>query len=528
MAPKTSPSRPVKRGKRQLAARRKWRRAGRSLAAAVSRAAGGVLAAGTGAARLSARFSRTCSRVWQDNPFLRRWARKVGVGAAIESLVVVAAGTAILVSAQNLALDWVMRIAAAPTQMRAPPEAPLGYLDVDEETWRSERWGGGEPTTAPRDQLYALIEAAVDRGARYVVVDIIIDGRPTLEDELFAAKVDELAARIKGRRQARQHLLFVRTLRRPFPDDGGLAPILRPSVLDTVIARHPETLHSVAPYFEISRDGIIRDWRLWRPVCTPLGQPGKGQWAATPSVQLLISTLEASRRDGATISFPHRFAERCEHSFEPALVNSSVARDRVIDKAAWSWLQQHPSVTADREVGELHVGAFTLSSKIFYRFAEGDQAVKRLSAGYVLGHPERIAKDAFQGGVVVIGQSFEAARDVHATPLGAMSGPLVILNSIDSLARTGVLRPPPEWFENLFRLVSIVGFGAICAWAVTARQALIVNLGFVVALFALNAFFLRVGYWLDFSLPLVGMLLDYWSEQIGHLFKSQGKESEHA
>jgi CHASE2 domain-containing sensor protein len=109
------------------------------------------------------------------------------------------------------------------------------------------------------------------------------------------------------------------------------------------------------------------------------------------------------------------------------------------------------------------------------------------------------------GRVVVIGQSYSDANDVHFTPMGTMPGSVVLINAIDSMARYGLVESTSPWLSLPLGLFSIVLIAYLFA-RLDSFSAKLASTGVILVLFALASVYLfRSGLWLDFALPLVGI-----------------------
>jgi CHASE2 domain len=425
----------------------------------------------------------------------------------------------IVVASQNWALDTAMQSSAAVHELHGGAVAltPMAFIDIDEETWRSPHWGNGEPFRAPRAGLLALMKYALDNNARYVVLDVIVEGGSDPENEWFAEEIEQQASRLKPD----QHIFFVRTLREPL--DGLrdlLAPELRSSSLDRVIKNHPKQLHAVAPYFRVSRDGVLRDWQMWRIGCRRDAGTGKGHWEILPSVQLAIGALLLSDKrsddnhgnaEGAAFPWnkPAGVAP-CIVDFASYMqVGVPVSKLRPDDDQMWDWLRDDSGLPNASEIEVPSDEALALNNRIFFRFRYRQELsdVRLISAQAILEHAphSELAKD----GVVVIGQSFEAARDQHATPLGVMPGPMVLINSLDSMLKPGLLREPGRANNILIEGTSIALVGFILAYLDYIIAFFVILTLFVPLLICINYLLLLSGIWVDFAIPLLGIYL-HW------------------
>jgi len=428
---------------------------------------------------VGSRLHRIWHRLGHRN---RDWLINIVIGVAIWIVLHFAHDVRIVVAAQNWALDTAMQGSAAVRAQRGGRIASgdLAFIDVDEETWRDPQWGNGEPYRAPRDGLLALIDYAIRNKAHNIVLDVIIEGGNDCDDAWFAEQIEQRVNPVNPDQHIRhldpdQHILFVRTLREPLNGmQDLLAPVLRASALDDVIARHTEQLHSVAPYFSLSRDGVLRDWQMWRTGCRrDAAGKGDGHWEILPSVQLAIAALMQSdklpdpKRRDYRAAFPWNNPDknnRCSvdlASYNPSGIPASTFGQD--DERMWDWLPKSGLPHASK-VEKPSDATIALTNRIFFRFRYRQESppVLLIPALAILKHTQ-IRDVAENSSVVVIGQSFEAAGDLHATPIGLMPGSIVLINSLESMLSPGFLLEPGKTEHVLIEFASIVLVG--CAFA---------------------------------------------------------------
>jgi hypothetical protein len=458
----------------------------------------------------------------------QHWTINVVIGILIWIVTIVAHDSRIIVAAQNWALDAAMQGRAGMGEKKGSMTPPLTFIDIDEEMWRNPRWGGGEPPRAPRQGqrsaenpnaassvagagnvarstwgLLDVIDYALEHDARYLVLDVLVESINDPEDIKFAAAIEK---RVAGLEKKGQHLFFARSLRDPLGGMVQLSPELRPSSVDVVIQTHLGHLHAVAPYFGVSRDGVLRDWKLWRAGCRRETEAGNGHWEILPSAQLAVAALLLSETDEQKAETPWNVATEVEPCIvgAGAFANGSPASPQAQpDTRVWNWLRKRNDLTGTSNL-EAH-DEFELANRIFFKFHfPPDPSQVRVIPAIRLLEPVR-NENGFAGGLVVIGQSFEAARDQHATPLGVMPGAMVLVNSLDSMLDLKLLRPPGEVCKYLFELGSIILIGYVFARFDSFIATLVILITFVPLLLVLNYQLLRWSVWLDVSLPLLGI-----------------------
>ncbi len=436
----------------------------------------------------------------------RHWIINFLIGIAIEIVLMAAHNAPIVIAAQNWALDTAMQGNAEVHALRGSDvtSRELAFIDVDEETWRNPLWGNAEPFHAPRAGLLTLIDYAIGE-ARYIVLDVIIESRNDPEDEWFASEIEKRVTKLKPD----QHILFVRTLREPLNGmQNLLAPEIRPSPLDDVIKSYPKQLHAVAPYFHVSRDGVLRDWEMWRAGCRRDPGTGKGHWEILPSVQFAIAALIRSN-DAQRAKFPWNQPAKTDPCIVDlaavALPDVPASKVRPNDAPVWNWLRSRPDLTHVSELAEPNDASFVLNNRIFfrYRYRQEISPVRLIPALAVLKHAPHM--DIAANGIVVIGQSFEAARDQHATPLGVMPGGMVLINSVESMLNPGLLQEPgwAGWLAIEGTSIALVGF--VLAYLDYVIAVIVILTLFIPLLIIANYFLLLWGIWMDFAVPLLGM-----------------------
>ena len=94
---------------------------------------------------------------------------------------------------------------------------------------------------------------------------------------------------------------------------------------------------------------------------------------------------------------------------------------------------------------------------------------------------------------------------MYLTPLGRMSGPLVLINAIHSLQQHGPLKVPSLWMKLLITVSLIIVISVIFARFPSFRATLLWVLVISVTLLPISYSLFNGGIWLDFVLPLFGV-----------------------
>ena len=500
-------------------------------------------------------------------PVTRHWLTNVAIGVWIELLLHWAGHTLHwqpLVYAQNYALDAVMRANAAvdPTPAFPNNRAPLSLalIDIDDAAWRSSQWGGGEPYRAPRQQLLELVDKAFEKGARQVVLDVVVEGAPRpqelAEDDAFAGGLDDLLAKPYFKSDPLKQLVLVRTLRQPLalnvrmadaPDqlrelaypEGYLSELRESPGIDAVVKNSGGRIVVAAPYFSYSSDHVLRDWQLLQAVCARDADPMvPGKIRVVPSVQLAVLARHVGvapdmfSRQGGSMGDAVEALQTCapfpvQEGAAPS--NSQNARQRsgaletqveLAINASWSAMREaFKGKGIDLGFGDKPPHEQSLANRVVFRIGDSPQ-LGQAQVIPALAFLDGTSPQSLQDRVVVIGQSYLEAGDRHITPLGEMSGGMVLVNAIDSMARHQLIGSPNGWLTFALALLLIVFVGYVFArW--DSLVGTWISTGVAIVLLAVGSFYLfKHGVWLDFALPLLGI-------QLHRMVKSMEERTEH-
>lgn len=477
--------------------------------------------------------------------FWIRFACNLVLGIAIEMIVMRGGVHSMFLDEvkwlQDLGVDTVTRARAAlsrPDDGRADRAVPLVFIDVDERTWADTRWGGGEPAEAPRDGLLALARFTFERQAATVVFDVLVDhATPTADDLQLASG---LSALVSAREQAANtspaapRLVLVRSPQAPPADadvdESGpnVATIraLRPSALDALVdsqgASSRRVVETVPGFVQSKYDRVMRDWSPQSVVCRRTMAEPDGRVVLLPSVQ--IAALAGASAELSDADAP--WFRRSEVPCPPAGDGGAAARiRREFEEQAAQWAARQPMLS---EEAPPEAGAPEFAHRIAFRTGDsadpvgrrfhGADAVVHLSALDVLVRPSfamaALSPVDWKRAIVVIGQSHSRSGDNFLTPLGDMPGSLVIINSIDSLARFGPIRVA-EQVDWVFTVVSLAACAALVSWFGGFAGFLFSSVAILLLGIASLVKF-GSGMWIDFTLPLVGMIVVEIVDHVRH------------
>lgn len=280
---------------------------------------------------------------------------------------------------------------------------PVTIVDIDERAFLA--WGS--PAAIPRDRLAALLERLLEKRPRAVVVDVDL----SLDSQADAAPMRAL---VEGysRLHAAPPLLLVRHLREmPSGTDVGGGMLDRDTPLDDVVQASPNVRWVVAR-FKAEDDWFFRRWSGFQTVCAT-GIP-----RAFPAVALATTAVSANPTDG--ISTLDAWLRRRATAACAGEIGSVLPRadDPPWLRNAGETMTIPFAVGFTQDVAQFgttpHRGRIT---PIFARLP----AAAVLDGGGAPGIEDR---------VVVIGASYEEARDLHRTPLGVMPGVYVLANLV--------------------------------------------------------------------------------------------------
>lgn len=412
------------------------------------------------------------------------------IGMFVVVLLTLFQGSDFVKSNREKSIDWLTRMHRGVTVANDRNFRPFVFYDIDEKTYES--WG--EPFFVPRPKLATLIETALQQNPSVLIVDVEIL-HPTGDDGTL---IDVLRRHAVASSNATT-LILLRSFKWKQDSDHGSYLVSRDSFLDGSL---PVTNRQVkgSPLFERDPDGKIRRWKLWQLACTTAGEP-----LLVPSVQLLALAGIAASDDPKPLqqAILHATPTSCKEPASSAghfevgnykfSLATNVFEQRILYSLPWRLEtdETRPDVTFNGVKTRL------LSIIPAHTITEG-----ALRPSFPAGH------------VAIIGASHEDARDVHATPLGAMPGSLILINAMHSMIQHGQLSTPPVWLQLLTAAVLLIGVSFIFMKFPSLKGAIISFAVVIVLLIPMSMYLFRYGVWLDFALPLTAvkvfqLIMDY-------------------
>lgn len=404
------------------------------------------------------------------------------VGLAIALLIHFAHGTSFVRETEDWAIDWMNSLqinTSLLSSMTDTEKQAYTYISMDEESYES--WG--EPYHFPRDKLVQLIRYSMDGGAKQIIVDVDLSRAGT-----DSGAAEELKAFIEDYPKNAPHLILMRGFRVTEESYTGL-----PTVRNAYFGNHLNSAktHWAQPQFSIDlKDSKIRRWRLVEAVC----HDGKPAWL--PSPQLLALTLSSKGAEWSKIEneLNDILPEGCDEmvAFESKDRFEFNIDDSYIDLGAKGFHQRVIYSYSERlKMGDIKLGYL------------------RLPAHLITESGSDASFEPVKNRIIVIGASYQDSRDIHQTPVGPMSGALIVLNAIKSLNQYGQLDAIPLWTKILLEIVMITIMAYAFAHFGSLLGVMFTGAFVILLLIPLSFYFFHYGVWLDLAGPILGMQLHY-------------------
>jgi CHASE2 domain-containing sensor protein len=407
-----------------------------------------------------------CPQCWQhlgiSSHFCRHLVSNVYVGIFITLLIIPFHNSQLIRTLEDISIDWVISMYRN-TTLTKPKVPPFVFMDIDEQTYRL--WKELLPT--PRDKLRDLIQFAVAGQPKLVIIDVDLT-YPTdrYHTQLTPADVTlkDYLATYESQHCTNQpcpHLILVSTSRPTLDAQGHFLPTreLRPSFLGVTESPH---LHWASALFEPDVDFMIRRWRLCDKVSHPKEEP-------ILSIQLLTAKLSGTTE------------LKCPEETAHAAIGQ-----RIIYKLLPNTAMPKPEKYPDTQSGQ--------------------PILTTWSAHRLLQHPAG-DKSFLTDRIVVIGGSYLDSGDWYATPIGAMPGAVIIINSILSLQQYGELHKPNILLILLTEIILIVIMSLAFACFTSFYGMLFSGLLIILVMMPISFWLFQAGIWLDFAIPLLAVQL---------------------
>ncbi len=391
--------------------------------------------------------------------------------------------------AEDLGIDWVMKMHSDTPPVKEAP--PFVLLDIDEATY--QKWQ--EPFLTPRDKLLKLLKFVVKGQPQLIIVDIDLSYPSNHPSKESLPKPDQDLYDFLAQYEAKHciktwcpHILLVRGIKPPQPEHHYFEQ--RSSFLEDAVA-HSQHIHWASTSFDLERDNVLRRWRLWEITCT------KNQPAILPSMQLLAVALIKNQPAGnitskineitppdcsmQTITATGHFLRGdLKIHFSPTRLER-----RIIYNISWQGVTRPNIFWQGKE-------SLILSTQAAHKITDNPHSLDDMDNRFL------------QNSITVIGSSYKDSRDIHATPIGAMPGTMVIINAIHSLLQYGELKTLP--LREMLLIQSALIFLMSLVFACLEKSPLgnLISVTLIILLMIpLNLLIFEYGVWLNFAISLL-------------------------
>lgn len=377
-------------------------------------------------------------------------------------------------------IDWMIRMNQGITR-----DARIGYalLDIDEKTYRNF----SEPFFIPRKELLKVVRYATSAAPKMVFVDVEVAKRG---DNYYADRA--FTRFIREYPEDGVPLILVRSFRQSLAEPSENE--LRPSFLDTVI-KGKKNIFWASTLFHRDSDYSIRRWHLWTHALNM-----QGNYETVPSVQLLTTALYEQQFRHPDKVFTQLTSQLYEAKFKSKMAGGFMEFSGLKISLLPTPLQQ-------RIIYKFPANARESGVPTYFTGQTEQPLVVQRSVLPLITSNHHVESGWLKDRIVVIGASFSDSRDIHLTPLGEMSGAMILINSIHSLLQHGEIEPPSTWVKVLVEIVLIVVMSFAFAYLHSFWGLVLSGFFVVIVLLPVSFAFFKYGIWLDFVLPLLGILL---------------------
>ncbi len=443
--------------------------------------------------------------------------------------------TAFFKQIKDAAFDYIMFWYSdfAPTLANNQPIQQMVLFDVDDQTYRA--WDS--PLITPRDKLQAMIQTAIDSGAKVIGVDISLSWtskgymRKQSDSPADIALADYLQSLNDSQATDAPLIFLTRHYRQPLENTQTFLET-PPNFLEAALPVENHVFWT-STFFKMDEDRVIRRWQLAPLVCQDQ------RLSVVPSMPLLMTLAHLHTQNQDT-----RQAAKVIRAF----------------KTAWdTWAKQfHCDQHQGKSLAELcqlkacpnlrvtlpkkaHVND-TLhhvdllegyeTEKVIYRFAPPDtpQSMQMnlfevKSAAAILSG--KLAVDVAEQ-IVFIGVTHQDNGDYHPIPIRYkdVSGVYILANAVDTLLRFGQFQPQASADKVKWLIVLIIGMTLVFTF-LSISVALILSFVILCVLIVSSFYHLHYGIEIDFVLELLTVQLIqflYWLMQKGRQVRETLKD----
>jgi CHASE2 domain-containing sensor protein len=193
---------------------------------------------------------------------------------------------------------------------------------------------------------------------------------------------------------------------------------------------------------------------------------------------------------------------------------------------AWAVLRMYCARETALECGRVRADPDAAGESLWFNFAGDRYTFRKIPAGAILRtwmQDRTLPTDDLSGAIVLLGGTFAAGRDAHATPLAEVSGVELTAFAIESELTGGGIRPSHHWTMLAAELAAAVFLVWMnWRWPPGSRWNVMANAGAILLLAAAGSYvaFRAFGYWASFIPIGAGVWL--------HQFYERARDADHA
>ena len=372
----------------------------------------------------------------------------------------------------NKAFDFVIakeaeKSAGAMESLTSPRSAKISdrllFVEIDHETYK--KWG--KPLITPRDQLAELVKIAYEKGAKIIVLDILLEDRDCCRPDADS-NLKKVLQNMTDRSVAAKVIFPVR-----IGQDGNI----RNSLFKKSIDSNPNFYIATANISPAAMDNVIRYW-------VPFEILKNG---SDSTILWNMSFLAAMLAEGKEVEIKE---------FEKQIKSSRFHKARLFQ------LDHTKGITISPDRDDIYRNRirFLLLPK---NTLPGHPGGNLFDTVYQV---DEVNHAPFKDKIVLIGNSSPDAGDMYQTPVGNLPGIFIIGNAINTIL-LGLQPSPSSLWVNILIEVAIIIMAAFLFLYFHSFLAQI--MGSVVLMSTLGVvsyyYFFRTGIFLNFIFAVVGM-----------------------
>lgn len=436
---------------------------------------------------------------------------------------------------KDAAFDYIMfwHSDFAPTLADNQPIQQMVLFDVDDESYRA--WES--PLITPRDKVQALIQTAIDSGAKVIGVDISLswtsDSYMRKQSDSDAdIKLAEYLQSLNDSQATDAPLIFLtRHYRQPLENTPAFLE-RPPNFLDDALPVENNVFWT-STFFKMDEDRVIRRWQLAPLVCQ------SGRLNVVPSMPLLMTLAHLHTQNQDT-----RQAAKVIRDFKKAWETwaKQLSCDEHQGKSLAELCQlkacpnltvtlpQKPHVNDTVHHVDLLEGYET--EKVIYRFAPHDKAQSGQKSLFEVKSAADILSGELAvdvaGQMVFIGVTHQDNGDYHPIPIRYkdVSGVYILANAVDTLLRFGQFQPQASAEKVKWLIVLIIVMTLVFTF-LSISIALILSFVVLCTLIVSSFYHMHYGIEIDFVLELLTIQVIqfvYWLMQKGRQVRNTLKD----